>query len=56
MGLKAREAEVREASLGPFQALFPMLWYWRKEILNYFDHRYTNGFVERKNNRIKSLP
>jgi len=55
-GLKAWEAAVREASLGPFQALSPMLRYWRKEILNYFDHRYTNGVVEGKNNRIKSLP
>lgn len=54
-GLKAWEAEVREASLGSFQALFPMLRDWRKEILNYFDHRYTNGFVEGKNNRIKVI-
>ncbi len=54
-GLRAWEAEVQEASLGPFQALFPMLRYWRKEILNYFDHRYTNGFVEGKNNRIKVI-
>lgn len=54
-GLKAWEAEMQEASLGPFQALFPMLRNWRKEILNYFDHRYTNGFVEGKNNRIKVI-
>ncbi|MFH1141322.1 MAG: transposase, partial [Chloroflexota bacterium] len=39
----------------PFQALSPMLRYWRKEILNYFDHRYTNGVVEGKNNRIKVI-
>lgn len=25
---------------------------WRGEILNYFDHRITNGFVEGKNNRL----
>ncbi|MEK7778425.1 MAG: transposase [Chloroflexota bacterium] len=54
-GLKAWEAKVREASLRPFQALFPMLREWRKEILNYFDHRCTNGFVEGKNNRIKVI-
>ena len=28
---------------------------WRGEILNYFDHRVTNGFVEGKNNRIKVI-
>ena len=27
----------------------------QKDILNYFDHRYTNGFVEGKNNRIKVI-
>ncbi len=32
-----------------------MLRDWREEILNYFDHRYTNGFVEGKNNRIKVI-
>ena len=28
---------------------------WRNEILNYFDRRITNGFVEGKNNRIKVI-
>jgi transposase len=28
---------------------------WRNEILNYFDHRVTNGFVEGMNNRIKVI-
>ena len=28
---------------------------WREEILNYFDYRITNGFVEGKNNRIKTI-
>jgi len=32
-----------------------MLRTWRGEILNYFDHPYTNGFVEGKNNRIKVI-
>ena len=27
----------------------------RGEILNYFDYRITNGFVEGKNNRIKTI-
>jgi len=28
---------------------------WWTEILNYFTWRYTNGFIEGKNNRIKVL-
>lgn len=28
---------------------------WGEGILNCFDHRVTNGFVEGKNNRIKSI-
>jgi len=28
---------------------------WRNEILNYFDHRVTNGFMEGKNTRIKVI-
>jgi len=54
-GLTAWEALVREQGPAPFRALFPMLRTWRQEILNYFDHRYTNGFVEGKNNRIKVI-
>ena len=54
-GLRVWETSVREQGPAPFRALFPMLRTWRQEILNYFDHRYTNGFVEGKNNRIKSL-
>lgn len=53
--LRAWEATVREHGPTPFQKLFPMLRDWRQEILNYFDHRYTNGFVEGKNNRIKVI-
>jgi len=54
-GLSIWEAQVQEEGLAPFQALSPMLRDWRQEILNYFDHRYTNGFVEGKNNRIKVI-
>ena len=32
-----------------------MLTNWREEILNYFEYRITNGFVEGKNNRIKTI-
>jgi len=28
---------------------------WREEILNYFDYLIIDGFVERKNNRIKTI-
>ena len=54
-GLSIWEAQVQEEGLAPFRALSPMLRDWRREILNYFDHRYTNGFVEGKNNRIKVI-
>lgn len=54
-GLRMWETSVREEGPAPFRALFPMLRTWRREILNYFDHRYTNGFVEGKNNHIKVI-
>jgi len=38
-----------------FKELLPTLNNWREEILNYFDHPITNGFVEGKNNRIKTI-
>jgi len=38
-----------------FKELLHTLTNWRKEILNYFDYRITNGFVEGKNNRIKTI-
>lgn len=54
-GLTLWENSVREQGPAPFQALLPMLRLWRQEILNYFDHPYTNGFLEGKNNRIKVI-
>jgi transposase len=54
-GLALWEASVREQGIGAFQSLLPMIKRWRQEILNYFDHPYTNGFVEGKNNRIKVI-
>jgi len=53
--LERWEKAVREHGPAPFHRLFSMLRNWREEILNYFDHRYTNGFVEGKNNRIKVI-
>jgi len=32
-----------------------MLTSWREEIVNYFDHRLANGFLEGKNNHIKTI-
>jgi transposase len=54
-GLRLLEREIRNSSLPAFKQLLPMLTNWREEILNYFDHRITNGFVEGKNNRIKTI-
>ena len=41
--------------LPEFKELLHTLGNWREEILNYFDYRITNGFVEGKNNRIKTI-
>ena len=41
--------------LPEFKQLVSTLSNWREEILNYFDYRITNGFVEGKNNRIKTI-
>ena len=38
-----------------FRELERTLANWRGGILNYFDHRITNGFVEGQNNRIKTI-
>jgi transposase len=49
------EESVRHSGLKEFGAVLSMFKNWRHEILNYFDHRVTNGFVEGKNNRIKVI-
>ena len=49
------ENSVKEQGPQPFRVLLHMLRIWRQEILNYFDHPYTNGFLEGKNNRIKVI-
>jgi len=38
-----------------FLGLRHILTHWREEILNYFYFPVTNGFAERKNNRIKVI-
>jgi len=46
---------VRRRGPAQFRGLQHILAHWREEILNYFDHRVTNGFAERKNNRFKVI-
>jgi transposase len=53
------EESVRRSGIAEFVRLSEgpnaMLNSWREEILNYFDVRLTNGFVEGKNNRTKVI-
>ena len=49
------EGKIACDSLYEFNKLLYTFTNWREEILNYFDHRITNGFVEGKNNRIKTI-
>jgi transposase len=53
--LVALEDKIVESRLPEFKELLPMFSNWREEILNYFDYRITNGFVEGKNNCIKTI-
>jgi len=53
--LSLLEERIANNSLAEFKALLRTLANWREEILNYFDYRITNGFVEGKNNRIKTI-
>ena len=53
--LKSIEQYAATAHLVEFNSLSSILIDWRQEILNYFDCRITNGFVEGKNNRIKTM-
>ena len=49
------EETIIDSPFPEFKHLLPTLKKWRQEILNYFDYRITNGFVEGKNNRIKTI-
>lgn len=53
--LKSIEQGAAVSNLVEFDSLRSILTDWRDEILNYFDCQITNGFVEGKNNRIKTL-
>ena len=54
-GLASLEKTISNDSLPGFKELLHTLTNWREEILNYFDYPITNGFVEGKNNRIKTI-
>ena len=54
LGLLLKD-KIEDNSLPEFKELLHMLTNWRGEILNYFDYRITNGFVEGKNNCIKTV-
>ncbi len=53
--MRLLQEEIAGSSLPAFKQLLRMLINWREEILNYFDYRITNGFVEGKKNRIKII-
>ena len=53
--LGSLEETISNNSLPEFKELLHTLSNWREEILNYFDYPITNGFVEGKNNRIKTI-
>ena len=53
--LSLLEERIANDSLPEFREFLPTLSNWREEILNYFDYPITNGFVEGKNNRIKTI-
>ena len=53
--LRLLEQDIASSSLPEFKQLLRTLTNWKEEILNYFDYRITNGFVEGKNNRIKTI-
>jgi transposase len=53
--LRAWEREVEAAGPSEYRALLVTFGRWREEILNYFRHGITNGYVEGSNNRTKAI-
>lgn len=53
--LRDMEVTINGGAFPEFKRLTPIINDWREEILNYFDFRITNSFVEGKNNRIKTI-
>ncbi|SDY47373.1 transposase, partial [Eubacterium barkeri] len=48
-------AEVQLDGMKEFSSCCQTFTRWSREILNYFDHPYTNGYTEGVNNKIKVL-
>jgi len=53
--LKAWEREVEAGGPMEYRGLLGTLKQWREQILNYFRHRVTNGYLEGSNNRTKAI-
>ena len=53
--LSLLEEKIANDSLPEFKELLHTSGNWREGILNYFDYPISNGFVEEKNNRIKTI-
>ncbi len=53
--LSLLEETIANGSIPEFKELLHTFTNWREEILNHFDYRIINGFVEGKNNRIKTI-
>lgn len=49
------EERIISSHIPEYKEILVTLNNWRDGILNYFEHRITNGFVEGKNNRIKTI-
>jgi len=49
------QEKIADGSLQEFKGLLHTLGNWRDEILNFFEYPITNGFVEGKDNRIKTI-
>ena len=53
--IRAWKCRVAKSELTCFDSFLSTLTKWEDEILNYFDDRYTSGFVEGLNNKLKVI-
>jgi len=53
--IRAWKRRVAKSELTCFDSFLSTLTKWEGEILNYFDDRYTSGFVEGLNNKLKVI-
>jgi transposase len=49
------QAKVEQSDLSCFDKFVRTLENWREEIVNYFKKRFSSGFVEGLNNKIKTI-